>query len=463
MAILERFSKDGKIGYINSYGDREVVVDAFFDDGIDCFGTNLVNKRPYGYVRIGINYGIINEEGKLVLPLSYQDVYFLTDSLFCVKKNSLWGVYDAFSKKFVADIQYECIIEHRFIKRESPLSCPYKIVCKQCCGINNNSSPIVLIKEYDGNIKEDYDFIEVYDVSINRYGLLKKDGTELLPAKYEHLKLLDKYIFYGVGGHPHKTFFSDVVDAKWGCMNNQGIEIIPPIYDCYVIDAGYILGGRDGKMVGVCESFYYEVYDGVFDLYSPDGEFIFGGFHEYYDNYKYYVFLLGGEWHRKQYRTPQYLEWTVDEVFYYQFDAYNASWLVLDKQLLSINPGKDGRQVQFKKGFKVTYEDVIENKKKFRIYNFDSTILEKSKPEFLDRRIVSLHQYQIERLWEKGNNLPWEERKNKYFTCTDLCKPPRSSNFFFDLKKETWDAMTDGMFGDMPNGFDDDYSFMGRD
>ena len=64
MAILERFKKDGKIGYINTYDDREVVVDAFFDDGIDCFGTNLVNKRPYGYVRIGLNYGIINERGR---------------------------------------------------------------------------------------------------------------------------------------------------------------------------------------------------------------------------------------------------------------------------------------------------------------------------------------------------------------------------------------------------------------
>ena len=30
-----------------------------------------------------------------------------------------------------------------------------------------------------------------------------------------------------------------------------------------------------------------------------------------------------------------------------------------------------------------------------------------------------------------------------------------------DYAAETWDAMTDGMYGDMPDGFDDDYSFLG--
>lgn len=32
----------------------------------------------------------------------------------------------------------------------------------------------------------------------------------------------------------------------------------------------------------------------------------------------------------------------------------------------------------------------------------------------------------------------------------------------WDYERETWDAMTDGMYGDMPEGFDGDYSFMGR-
>ena len=30
-----------------------------------------------------------------------------------------------------------------------------------------------------------------------------------------------------------------------------------------------------------------------------------------------------------------------------------------------------------------------------------------------------------------------------------------------DYARDTWDAMTDGMYGDMPDGFDGDYGFLG--
>lgn len=29
----------------------------------------------------------------------------------------------------------------------------------------------------------------------------------------------------------------------------------------------------------------------------------------------------------------------------------------------------------------------------------------------------------------------------------------------YDYMKDSWDAMTDGMYGDMPDGFDGDYDF----
>ena len=32
---------------------------------------------------------------------------------------------------------------------------------------------------------------------------------------------------------------------------------------------------------------------------------------------------------------------------------------------------------------------------------------------------------------------------------------------YTDYEEETWYAMTDGMYGDMPEGFDGDYSFLG--
>ena len=32
---------------------------------------------------------------------------------------------------------------------------------------------------------------------------------------------------------------------------------------------------------------------------------------------------------------------------------------------------------------------------------------------------------------------------------------------YHDYERDTWDAMTDGMYGDMPDDFDGDYSFLG--
>ncbi len=32
----------------------------------------------------------------------------------------------------------------------------------------------------------------------------------------------------------------------------------------------------------------------------------------------------------------------------------------------------------------------------------------------------------------------------------------------YDFMKDSWDAMTDGMYGDMPDGFDGDFDFLGR-
>lgn len=34
-------------------------------------------------------------------------------------------------------------------------------------------------------------------------------------------------------------------------------------------------------------------------------------------------------------------------------------------------------------------------------------------------------------------------------------------NDYIDYLGDTWDAMTDGMYGDMPDGFDGDYDFLG--
>lgn len=68
-----------------------------------------------------------------------------------------------------------------------------------------------------------------------------------------------------------------------------------------------------------------------------------------------------------------------------------------------------------------------------------------------------------------SNNPYWSFAKINYFTDDyRLRKDTYCSRDYYgdydrpDYAGDTWDAMTDGMYGDMPDGFDGDYSFLGR-
>ena len=39
--------------------------------------------------------------------------------------------------------------------------------------------------------------------------------------------------------------------------------------------------------------------------------------------------------------------------------------------------------------------------------------------------------------------------------------PSNNGRDDYDYERDTWDAMTDGQYGDMPDGFDGDYDFLG--
>lgn len=69
-------------------------------------------------------------------------------------------------------------------------------------------------------------------------------------------------------------------------------------------------------------------------------------------------------------------------------------------------------------------------------------------------------------------NDPFEEKEPYWFSVNIIASLSRDNyNYDYnydggdgdrDYGRDTWDAMTDGMYGDMPDGFDGDYDFMGR-
>lgn len=590
MANLHRFCNDWKIGYRNE--NDEVIVDAFFDQGVYSFGSGSETRCPFGCVAIDGQYGIINEKGRIVEQLEYQDIHFMLDNLFMVKKGGKWGIFDAEKKDLVVPIVYDQInwekgynalvckgdrwgaisfltdgkanlslikanipveyleirildenqrfygvrretrneenqlvqgytildaqgkqlpgfektkdVDSQFIyytdnliltsifektkdasrylyfsKNEIPTSTirkwgfmsinglikiPFKydnvnrrkdgnfdVSIDHSWGVLSPSGKEIIAIKYSSPIPDVYKDAIVKDRLSKRYGILDEDGLERIPTIYEHLEVKDGIVFFGIGGYERQNFFSNINEAKWGCLNCQGVEIIPPIYDCFLVQDGVILAGYGGRIVGDPD---LDVYDGVFDMYSYHGELIFGGFHEVYIKEDYYYFLLGASWVCEE-TSP----FSVENSTIYKFSVKGASWLVLDKNLVSRKVGKNGKQIRFEKGGRVVIRTVEEEEKTIHYYNLDVSVLESDK-EILKAGGSGLEKIIMEA--HDSHNLYSNLllRSNKYFNCT--IQQAEVDYYDDDYAGTTWDAMTDGMYGDEPDGFDGDYSFMGR-
>jgi len=156
-------------------------------------------------------------------------------------------------------------------------------------------------------------------------------------------------------------------------MDYDGKQIIPAKYECFKVTEKYILAGREGFILGSDE----DAYRGIYDLYTKNGELIFGGFRQFEEINNHYIFSLN----------------------------WNDNWLALDKNLLSVNLGSEGNQVQFKKGFVasitinnkdeetriVSNEEEVETEENTNThhYNFDKSLLLNEKPQFIGEYMIT--------------------------------------------------------------------------
>lgn len=130
---------------------------------------------------------------------------------------------------------------------------------------------------------------------------------------------------------------------KLGCINSVGKVIIPIIYDTIALVDGVnnssnILcgrGGQDFRGINDTERFKFNpketnIYTGVYDLYSDNGDILLGGFSEHkYDNRLHlYFFLFGRTW--KLY--PREANW---EKSTYSKSDFNAKWIILDENFIT--------------------------------------------------------------------------------------------------------------------------------
>lgn len=120
---------------------------------------------------------------------------------------------------------------------------------------------------------------------------------------------------------------------------------------------------------------------------------------------------------------------------------------------------------------KIDYCALIELLKKGKLQILYSSDLSEDQRIVVRDKSVFNEDFIISQNIEERND-PFEEKEPYWFSVNIIASLSRDNyNYDYnydggdgdrDYGRDTWDAMTDGMYGDMPDGFDGDYDFMGR-
>lgn len=252
-------------------------------------------------------FGFISVDGYVSIPFKYDEIVEIRDGLFHVNinfetKNELsesitktaWGVLDLTGKEIV-NVKYD--------------------------------EPPIPVNWYNGETNlSNWSNLKVKDALTEKYGILAEDGTEKVPAIFDHLTIGEDYIYFGYGGYVNDD--NIIKDAIWGCMDQTGKIIINAEYAEFEVRYGGIFASRN---------------NGLYDLFDFDGELIFGGFDEFEDCISFYLFHFGDS------------QITVCDKFG-DYSYYYGQWLAVDKNNKSILRDETGEQFQFEKGFIGTIE-----------------------------------------------------------------------------------------------------------
>lgn len=329
-----------------------------------CFDSQFkrYNNRHFLTSQHG-KFGFVTLSGYTSIPFIYDEITERKGGNFNVRIGNAWGIID--------------IDGHELIPTK--YSAPIPLFIAKPNGIVFDYDDLKESNNFDNHIISNNGLTILQDARSGFYGCVDTNGKEILPFVFEHLMFSDEedILFFGTGGYrdDHGSFFSDIRYATWGCVTKNGKAIIDAKYDCFKLIGGFILGGRDGSMLGEGQhghSYYESEYSGVYDLFDYDGELLIGGFREFkiLSSPDLFLFMFGGFWEQD---CDDYDEWGNFIHYYsYHFEKGNSRWLVVDKEFSSVMLQTNGK----KKSFIGHIGTITPNKEKDRMVNYWNMPLE---------------------------------------------------------------------------------------
>ncbi len=251
------YNSDGTQASVNSHI-------AILNTNNDAYKIKINNEN-------GTKYGVVNQEGKQLMEEKYNYVEYLYDDYFIVSnENGKLGIVDdqetvkvEMNQDSLQRIQGTDLVQST--STESKMTQIYAKSMEKICEMSNASIEVKddFIKVYNETEMKYFNKegkalknIEVYPnnklfvkVENNRYGFVDYNGNVVVDCQYDKAYELNEYGFATVKK-----------DGKWGAIDENGREVVAPIYE--------IKNQQEPSFIGN----YYRVTYGSGEFYYTDAK-----------------------------------------------------------------------------------------------------------------------------------------------------------------------------------------------
>lgn len=198
--------------------------------------------RNIAIVSLNGKYGIINAQGKEIVPCEYDDI-FIED----ISDNRKWASWDMDDDKGW-DKLYEKDEEENNTNNGKIKKNFFIVLLNGKYGTVHKTGKVMVTPKYDfidsyneksgftitnigGKLNKDK-AVDKRSIVDGKYGMIDKDGREIIPCKYDYLSdFYDKQLTSANIGAEFNAFKMRVQGGKWGVVDRTGKEVIPLMYD----------------------------------------------------------------------------------------------------------------------------------------------------------------------------------------------------------------------------------------
>jgi len=174
-------SNNRKVGLIDFKGDYKIPLDNYD------FGLSWNSENGYLVVSKNKKFGLVNYlTEKPELDFLYDSIEYAGESIFFVKKNNKWAIYNP-EKGFVSDFVYQ---RNSYYNKDE--SCVQ--VAPDKYFLVDRENKVLLKSKYELiNTEASNNYFVCLDRNIDKEGLIDSDGKEVLPLEYSHITIYGDY------------------------------------------------------------------------------------------------------------------------------------------------------------------------------------------------------------------------------------------------------------------------------